>query len=104
MQQLFALSLGIAAMFFAATQSNAQPPGAQCAPRSAVVQVLAARFGETRQSMGLAAADQLMEVYASDAGSWSLIVSTPDGLSCLLASGQSFEQVQEPLALNDPPA
>lgn len=103
MQQLFALSLGIAAMIFAATQTNAEIPGLRCAPRAEVVQILTTRFGETRQAMGLAAADQLMEVYASDSGRWTLTVSLPDGTTCLLASGQSFETLQEPLALNDPP-
>lgn len=103
MHQLFALSLGIAAMVFAASQAPAQsaPP---CAPRAEVEQTLAARYGESRQAMGLAAGNQLMEVYASASGTWTLTVSMPDGMTCLVASGSSFEQVNEPLALNDPPA
>ncbi len=104
MQQLFALSLGIAAMAFAASQSNAQSPGPQCAARADVVQVLAARYGESRQAMGLAADNQLIEVYASAKGTWSLTVTLTDGTTCLVASGTSFEALSEPLALNDPPA
>lgn len=104
MQQLFALSLGIAAMIFAASQSRAQTPGPQCAARADVVQVLAARYGETRQAMGLAAETQLMEVFASEAGTWTLTITLTDGTTCLVASGNSFENVAEPRAVNDPPA
>ena len=107
MQPLFALSLGIAAMVFAANQVHAQSadaPGLQCAPRDQVVQVLASRYGEKRRSMGLAADEQLMELYASAAGTWSLTVTTAQGITCLVASGDSFESVPEPLALNDQPA
>ncbi len=104
MQQLFALSLGIAAMVFAANQSRAQSPGPQCAARADVVQVLAARYGETRQAMGLAAENQLFEVFASEAGTWTLTITLTDGTTCLVASGSSFEALAEPLALNDPPA
>ncbi len=108
MQQLFALSLGIAAMVFAASQSNAQTVStestAQCAVRSEVVTVLATRDKETRHSIGLAAGNQMMEIYASDAGSWSILFTRADGLACLVASGQNFETLSEPLALKDPPA
>lgn len=101
MQQLFALSLGIAAMVVAASQSRAQSPGPQCAARADVVQALATRYGETRQAMGLAAADQLLEVYASSSGTWTLTITLTDGTTCLVASGTSFEALSEPLAMND---
>ncbi len=104
MNQLFALSLGIAAMVFAASQSNAQTAGPACAARVEVVQALASKYGETRQAMGLAATTQLMEIYASPTGSWSLTVTLADGTTCLVASGQNFDILSEPLALNDPPA
>ena len=81
MNQLFALSLGIAAMVFAASQSNAQTAGPACAARAEVVQALASKYGETRQAMGLAATTQLMEIYASPKGSWSLTVTLADGTS-----------------------
>jgi hypothetical protein len=105
-QQLFALSLGIAAMVFAATQSNAQSASStpQCAPRKQVMQVLATRYGETHRSIGLAAGNQVMEIYASDAGSLTFTFTRADGLMYLFTSGQNFDAASEPLALNDPPA
>ena len=69
-----------------------------CAPRQAVVDRLVEGYGETRQSMGLGANNAVVEVFASDeTGTWTITVTTPNGLTCLVASGQSFEPLNERL-------
>lgn len=69
-----------------------------CAPRAAVVERLASTYGESRQSMGLGANNAVVEVFASAAtGSWTITVTTPAGLTCLVASGQHFEELAEAL-------
>ncbi len=77
-----------------------------CAPRDAVVERLASKYGESRQSMGLGANNAVMEVFASNAtGSWTITVTSPTGLTCLVASGQHFEELAEALpAKEDDPA
>ncbi len=73
-----------------------------CAPRDVVVERLASRYGETRQSMGLGPNNALMEVFASPlTGSWTITVTTARGLTCLVASGQAFEPVREALSSTD---
>jgi hypothetical protein len=87
-ETLFALSLGFGAVILV-TQAQAAP---QCGSRAAVMAQLAERFGETRRSMGLAANNMVMETYVSDVSqSWTITVTTPEGQTCLLASGQGFE-------------
>lgn len=72
--------------------------GANCAPRDMVVMRLAERYGEARQSMGLAANNQMVEVFAApDTGTWTITVTRPDGITCLVASGQAFEALVEAL-------
>ncbi|WP_299845699.1 hypothetical protein [uncultured Roseovarius sp.] len=72
--------------------------GPNCAPREMVVDRLASKYGETRQSMGLGANNAVVEVFASDSsGSWTIIVTTANGLTCLVASGQAFEELAEVL-------
>ena len=67
-----------------------------CGPRDAVISTLGDRFGETRQSIGLGASGQVMEVYAShETGTWTITVAMPNGVTCLMASGQSFEALAE---------
>ncbi len=69
-----------------------------CAPRDQVVARLAEKYGETRQSMGLGSNNAVMEVFASpESGSWTITVTMATGLTCLVASGQAFEEMAEAL-------
>ncbi len=86
------LTLALAAMAPAA-QAQTAP---DCAPRDKVVERLAGTYGETRQSMGLGANNAVIEVFASDdSGSWTITVTLPSGLTCLVASGQAFETMTD---------
>jgi hypothetical protein len=83
----------------------AQAQQAQCGPRDAVVAHLATKYSETRRSVGLAANNTVMEVYASaDTGSWTITVTTAQGMTCLVASGQNFQPVEEELPAKGSPA
>ncbi|WP_239520692.1 hypothetical protein [Pseudooceanicola aestuarii] len=76
--------------------SQAQPRA--CAPRDQVVQRLGSTYGETRRSVGLGANNSMVEVFASDqSGSWTIVMTSPYGLSCLIASGQAFEALTDTL-------
>ncbi len=69
-----------------------------CADRAKVVERLAERYGETRQSMGMHQNNGVLEVYASaDTGTWTILVTMPNGLACLIAAGQSWEANAAPL-------
>lgn len=89
---LLAAGLGLAASGTAAQQAG------NCAPREVVVDRLGTGYGETRQSIGLAARGAVVEVFASaDTGTWTITVTMPGGTTCLVASGQSFETLAEVL-------
>lgn len=69
-----------------------------CAPRELVIDRLAQGYGETRQSMGLGANNMVIEVFAStETGTWTITVTQPNGITCLVASGQAFEEMAEAL-------
>ncbi len=73
----------------ACTPAHAAP---QCDGRDAVVALLADRYGENRQSVGIAGEAAIMEVYANDeTGTWSITMTLPDGRMCLMASGVGYE-------------
>jgi len=100
---LFALSLGFAGLILWTNAAFAQTP--QCAPRADVVAHLNDKYSETRRGMGLAANSTVMEVFASEAtGTWTITVTTPQGITCLIASGQSFEPVVEQQPAKGSPA
>lgn len=82
-----------------ATGQTALAQSAQnCATRTAVVERLAERYGESRQSIGMAPQGRVVEVFASlETGTWTITVTLPNGMTCLVASGQSYESLEEPL-------
>lgn len=80
--------------------ASAQPRA--CAPRDVVLDRLAVRYGEARKAIGLGANAQMVEVFASeDSGTWTIIVTSPSGLTCLIASGSAFEAMTDPVPAND---
>lgn len=84
---LSAITLGLATPGIAA---------ANCAPRDVVVERLAERYGESRQSVGLGSNNAVVEVFASsETGTWTITVTSVNGMTCLVASGQSFETLNE---------
>lgn len=90
------LLLATSALILLTTTAFAQ--GRNCGPRDAVAARLAEGYGETRQSIGLGANNAVIEVWASDeTGSWTITVTQPNGLACLVASGQAFERLTEEL-------
>jgi hypothetical protein len=105
---LFALSLGFGALILvtqAQAQVSAQSTAPQCGPRAMVLAQLADHHGESRRSMGIAANNMVMEVFASDTSqSWTIIVTTPQGQTCLVASGAGFEGVADALPAKGEPA
>lgn len=83
-----------ALMAFAPLATHAQSPN--CAPRGVVIERLADRYGEARQSIGLDGQGRAVEVFANiETGSWTITVTLPNGLSCLSASGHAFEALNE---------
>ncbi len=98
---LFALSLGFGAIIFATQNAHA---ATQCGPRAVVVAQLADRYGESRRGMGLAGNAAVVEVFVSDAATWTVTVTLPDGRTCLLASGEGWEALDEALPAKGDPA
>lgn len=69
-----------------------------CVPRTALVQNLAEKYGETRRAVGLVSPSAMMELFASDdTGTWTIAVTNGAGISCLVGSGRFFEATDEPL-------
>ena len=57
------------------------------------------RFAEKSVARGLDANGRMVEIYATDDGAtWSMVITTPEGQSCVVASGEAWaERVQSEL-------
>ena len=63
-----------------------------CGARDQIVAQLSSRYGEEVRSIGLAPRNRIVEVFASDeTGSWTITITSADGTTCLMASGEFFE-------------
>ncbi|MFC5759533.1 hypothetical protein [Rhizobium sp. GCM10022189] len=62
-----------------------------CAGRSEIVKFLDSNFAEKLTAVGLINQNAILEVYAAKSGTWTLIVTNVNGVSCVLLSGESWE-------------
>ena len=86
----FVMSLGFGVLALTAQQAFSDTR-ANCAPRESALAQLAQKWGETRRSVMLANG-RVFEVFAADeSGTWTILRTTPDGLSCIVASGIAYE-------------
>jgi len=76
---LSALAIGSAA--------DAAAQQVMCRDRAEVVEMLSSRFDEAPRFMGMNARGQVLEVWLAPDGSWTAVVSTPGGRSCIVAAG-----------------
>lgn len=89
MKIMIAAVLAISIASPALSQSN-------CALRVVVKKRLTETYGETRQSIGMAGRGQIVEMWANlETGTWTATVTNTAGVTCLVASGKSFEVVTE---------
>lgn len=96
-KQMMFGALGFGILALAASTGFAQT-ARNCAPREVIVERLADKYGESRQSIGLGANNSMVEIFAaSDTGTWTITVTTAMGLTCLVASGQDYETIAEAL-------
>lgn len=80
-------ALGIQPMPVAATEN------APCAQRNNIVNTLDSQYKESPRAIGLVSKEAVLEVFVSETGTWTVVVTNPEGVSCVLAAGQSWEEI-----------
>ena len=85
-----------------ASSGLAQAGTPRCAPHADMLSVLAKQYGEAPQAIGIVNGNHVVEVLSSKAGTFTILVTRPDGMACILAAGQDFEEVPDHLASLDP--
>ena len=67
---------------------------ARCGKHKDVVAFLGNKYKETRIGMGLINAGQMMELYMSEQGSWTMLITRPDGVSCFGPVGKNWMHIK----------
>ncbi len=67
-----------------------------CGSHNTVSDNLKKSYSEAPVSMGLTMGGGIIEVFASDEGTWTMVITQPNGVSCLIAVGQNWETLPKP--------
>ena len=92
MLQKATLILAAFATLVLSTPSLAQ---SACGERSRFLDQLQQQYGENPTAIGLVSNGSLLEVLTSTKGSWTILVTQPSGVTCLVASGDAWETLPQ---------
>lgn len=67
-----------------------------CADRGVLMTLLETEYGEVSVGYGYETRDGVVEIYVSEDATWSLLVTTPNGRSCVIAMGTDWVFVEQP--------
>ena len=86
------LAVGSAVAMAFATSAHADPDRT-CAKREEINILLSERYGEQPRSMGVSeSGDAAFELFVSPEGTWTITMTTSNGLSCVMAAGKHWEE------------
>jgi hypothetical protein len=96
----FLLAAAVLAAFLCLAWPGPAGAAPHCAPYRRMATFLAERYGETPRAVGLVGEGRIVQVFAGAGGSWTILVTSTAGQTCILAAGEGWETI--PVA--DPPA
>jgi hypothetical protein len=86
--KLFATALGFLVVTTSASQAGMYP----CAKHTDLVKLLDTKYREQLHGAGIGGQQSMIELYVSEKGSFTVLATSPQGLSCIVATGQSWER------------
>ncbi|HSM40210.1 MAG TPA: hypothetical protein VK862_05630 [Afifellaceae bacterium] len=86
----------VAGLVIVAPVATASAQLARCMDRASIVGSLDKRFHERQAGFGLINSESLLELFISEAGTWTIIVTDRRQRTCVLATGDSWVSVDPP--------
>lgn len=90
---LAALALACLVVIGALLPSAANAAEQPCGDRLKIMDHLAKKYKEVPRAIALTGAGTVMEIFLSPSGSWTTLITTPQGETCIVASGESWEDI-----------
>ncbi len=83
----------LAGLILFGASASAQVP---CTQRAEIVTQLAGKYKEVPVAIGVNSKGHLVEVLSSEHGrTWTIIVTSPDGMSCVVSVGEDWSTGQQ---------
>ncbi len=102
---MFRLIAFLAVVVSANAAAAQTAPNRACSTRDDLLNRLSHAYAEMPVALGVASNGGVLEVLSSGSGSsWTIIITMPDGQSCLFASGESWQTLPSGGTEPRPPA
>lgn len=86
--KIFCITLASGLLAFS-TQAQAGP---KCGERTSLIKALNDKYKEKPRALGLSTKGTAMfEIYTSKTGTWTIVMTTTTGATCIMAAGHSWE-------------
>ena len=77
-----------------ASSSQVSDSNSQCMSHAEITRQLRTNYSEMPGALGLSTNGTVFEIFSAvDGTSWTIVVTMPNGMSCLLAEGEAWENV-----------
>lgn len=94
------LILSIFALIFISPALAASSP--QCDERGKIIEYMEKKYKETTIAAGVTSGGGLVEVLSTaDGGTWTIIITSPQGMSCLMSAGEGWRVQKSKLQPTD---
>ena len=80
-----------------------QSHSAQCGRSEPIIAYLGKKYKEEPRAMGTVGSTGFMQLYVSEAGTWTVLLTSPEGISCIVAAGQNYEALKASEPPKGPP-
>lgn len=89
-----AVATALAACVLTAPPADAEP--VPCTSYDAISEMLAHDYKERPVGGGLAHTGKLLQVFTAEDGStWTVVLTRPDGMTCIVAAGRHWQAIQQ---------
>ena len=75
------------------SNANTAEAAPQCGHHDKIIDVLGNKFKETRRVMGVVNSKAVMEIFMSQQGTWTILITDTSGNSCITAFGEEWQDV-----------
>jgi hypothetical protein len=94
LRSIFSTVFAFASATLITGAAPAQPVVNACGPFAQVSQQLEQRYDEVPTGLGLVENRLIMQLYSStESGTWTIVMTNLQGVSCVVASGHSWELI-----------
>lgn len=90
---LFKITATVLALGVSATCAQAQ---VACANRTELIKLLDEKYHEASTGYGTVGETSVIEVFASVKGTFTILSTQGNGISCIIATGQNWEELGPP--------